>query len=121
MRLEDMYGATGDSDVRDVTGSFHCRQSVPSPCTGGSRSGHWSNHAYGYAIDLNPVENPYVGCGRVRDPRTRPYVDRSPLRKNGDAGRRPGVPLDWLGLGRRLDERHQGLHALLRQRPLTAA
>ena len=81
MRLEDMYASSGDSDQEDVTGAFHCRQSVPSPCTGGTRSGHWSNHAYGYAIDLNPVENPYVGCGRVRDPRTRPYIDRSRLRK----------------------------------------
>ena len=81
MKLEDMYGASGDSDQADVTGVFHCRQSVPSPCTGGTRSGHWSNHAYGYAVDLNPVENPYVGCGRVRDPRTEPYIDRSRLRK----------------------------------------
>jgi hypothetical protein len=81
MRLEDMYGSTGDSDASDVTGSFHCRQSVPSPCTGGTRSGHWSNHAYGYAVDINPAENPYVGCGRVRDPRTEPYIDRSRLRK----------------------------------------
>ncbi len=82
MRLDDMYGprrARPRDD--DVTGSFRCRQSVPSPCVGGSASGRWSNHAYGHAIDLNPVENPYVGCGAVRDPRSRPYVDRSRLRK----------------------------------------
>jgi D-alanyl-D-alanine carboxypeptidase len=65
----------------DVSGSFHCRQSVPSPCTGGTRSGRWSNHAYGYAVDLNPRENPYVGCGRTRDPASAPYIDRSRLRK----------------------------------------
>jgi hypothetical protein len=34
-------------------------------------------HAYGEAIDLNPTENPYVGCGMTRDPRGRRYVDRS--------------------------------------------
>jgi len=47
----------------------------------GGGSGNWSNHAYGHAIDLNPNENPYVGCGAVHDPRSRPYVDRTPLRK----------------------------------------
>jgi hypothetical protein len=82
MRLADMYGpARSRTDSGDISGAFHCRQSVPSPCTGGSRSGHWSNHAYGYAVDLNPRENPYVGCGRVRDPRSEPYIDRSRLRK----------------------------------------
>jgi hypothetical protein len=82
MRLEDMYGPTSSQPPDgDISGAFHCRESVPSPCTGGSASGHWSNHAYGYAIDLNPVENPYVGCGRTRDPRTEPYIDRSRLRR----------------------------------------
>ena len=82
MRLDDLYGPKRafPSDG-DVSGSFHCRQSVPSPCVGGTKSGHWSNHAYGHAIDLNPVENPYVGCDKVHDPNSRPYVDRSRLRK----------------------------------------
>jgi hypothetical protein len=61
----------------DVTASFECRQSVPSPCTGGLKSGHWSMHAFGLAVDLNPTENPYVGCGQSRDPSTKPYRDRS--------------------------------------------
>ncbi|MEA2324686.1 MAG: hypothetical protein QOD81_4536, partial [Solirubrobacteraceae bacterium] len=61
----------------DVSGSFECRQAVPSPCTGGSGTGSWSMHAYGLAVDLNPVENPYVGCGQSRDPASRPYRDRS--------------------------------------------
>ncbi len=80
MRLDDMYGPPrARPDDGDVTGSFRCRRAVPSPC--GSGSGNWSNHAYGLAIDLNPVENPYVGCGAVRDPRTRRYIDRSRRRK----------------------------------------
>jgi D-alanyl-D-alanine carboxypeptidase len=82
MRLADMYGPEraqpGDGDV---TGSFECRQSVPSPCVGGSRSGRWSNHAYGLAIDVNPRENPYVGCGRTRDGTRAAYLDRSRLRR----------------------------------------
>lgn len=78
MRLADMYGPRrGRPRDGDVSGSFECRQAVPSPCTGGRGTGSWSMHAYGLAIDLNPVENPYVGCGQSRDPATRPYFDRS--------------------------------------------
>ena len=80
MRLDDMYGPRRARPAdNDISGSFHCRRAVPSPC--GTGSGNWSNHAYGHAIDLNPNENPYVGCGAVHDPRSRPYVDRTPLRK----------------------------------------
>jgi hypothetical protein len=79
MRLVDLYGP--EPADGDVSGSFECREAVPSPCTGGSGTGSWSNHAFGYAIDLNPRENPYVGCGRTRDRRRSPYIDRSRLRK----------------------------------------
>jgi D-alanyl-D-alanine carboxypeptidase len=79
MRLADAYG-TGVGPA-DVTASFECRQSVPSPCVGGSRSGRWSNHAYGLALDVNPRENPYVGCGRTRDRTRAAYLDRSRLRR----------------------------------------
>jgi D-alanyl-D-alanine carboxypeptidase len=82
MRLDDMYGPKRARPASgDITGSFRCRQSVPSPCTGGTASGRWSNHAYGLAIDLNPVENPYVGCGRTRDRASARYLDRSRRRK----------------------------------------
>ena len=82
MRLAHMYGPRRARPADgDITGSFRCRQSVPSPCVGGSASGRWSNHAYGLAIDLNPVENPYVGCGMSRDPAARRFLDRSRLRK----------------------------------------
>jgi hypothetical protein len=67
----------------DLSGSFECRQAVPSPCTGGRGTGSWSMHAYGLAVDLNPVENPYVGCGQSRDRAARSYRDRS--------RRRPGM------------------------------
>jgi hypothetical protein len=82
MRLVDMYGpVSARPRDGDVTGSFSCRQAVPSPCTGGTGNGNWSNHAYGHAIDLNPNENPYVGCGMTRDARSAPYIDRSRPRK----------------------------------------
>jgi D-alanyl-D-alanine carboxypeptidase len=56
---------------------------VPSPCNGGTAGRNWSNHAYGLAIDINPSENPYVGCGMTRDPKRLTFVDR--------AKRRPGM------------------------------
>jgi hypothetical protein len=77
-----MYGPAGTQPAdHDLTGSFECRQAVPSPCTGGTGTGHWSEHAYGEAIDLNPIENPYVGCGMSREEESRAYIDRSRLRK----------------------------------------
>lgn len=82
MSFADAYGP---KDRRppdgDISGSFECRQAVPSPCVGGTGTGSWSEHAYGLAVDLNPVENPYVGCGQSRDPATRPYFDRSTHRR----------------------------------------
>ena len=81
MRLDDAYGRIRSRPVDgDVTDAFECRQAVPSPCTGGTGTGSWSEHAYGEAVDVNPVENPYVGCGRTRDRSSRPYLDRSQLR-----------------------------------------
>jgi hypothetical protein len=78
MRLADMYGPSRDRPRdADVSAAFQCRQAVPSPCTGGRGTGTWSMHAFGLAVDLNPVENPYVGCGQSRDPRTTRYRDRS--------------------------------------------
>jgi hypothetical protein len=82
LRIEDLYGpASAQPADGDVSGSFECRQAVPSPCTGGTGNGHWSMHAYGLAVDLNPLENPYVGCGQTHDPASVRYMDRSKLRR----------------------------------------
>jgi D-alanyl-D-alanine carboxypeptidase len=84
MAFSDTYGRAsvrpGDGDV---TASFECRQASSSPCTGTANTGtgSWSEHAYGEAIDLNPVENPYVGCGTTRDKAARAYLDRTRLRR----------------------------------------
>ncbi|HEV7639746.1 MAG TPA: M15 family metallopeptidase [Gaiellaceae bacterium] len=84
LRLGDAYGPvrTHPAD-NDISGSFECRQAVASPCTSTVRkgTGSWSEHAYGRAVDVNPVENPYVGCGMSRDPRSRRYLDRTRLRR----------------------------------------
>src|ERR671931_828 len=82
MLLSDMYGPkSGRPSNGDVTASFECRQAVPSPCVGGKGTGSWSMHAYGLAVDVNPLENPYVGCGQSRDPAAKPYFDRSRHRR----------------------------------------
>jgi hypothetical protein len=82
MAISDTYGPlSGRPADGDVTASFECRQAVPSPCVGGSGTGSWSEHAYGEAVDVNPVENPYVGCGQSNDPSSRPFFNRSHHRK----------------------------------------
>jgi D-alanyl-D-alanine carboxypeptidase-like protein len=82
MHVADAYGPDASIPAdRDVTASFECRQAVPSPCTGGKGTGSWSEHAYGEAIDLNPIENPYTGCQRTRVRASLPYLDRSRTRR----------------------------------------
>ena len=65
--------AYGGDDFRSIeadnTSAFNCR-----PATGSS---HWSEHAYGRAIDLDPLENPYVSGGRTSHTASRPYLDRA--------------------------------------------
>jgi hypothetical protein len=61
----------------DVTASFECRNAGASPCSSSTTTHHWSNHAFGEAIDLNPRENPYVGCGMTRDKTAISYMKRS--------------------------------------------
>jgi hypothetical protein len=64
----------------DVTASFECRDAAPSPCSSGSSTHHWSMHAYGEAVDVDPRENPYVGCGMTRDRTAVSYRKRSNVR-----------------------------------------
>ncbi len=82
LQLSNVYGPPRSRPRDgDISGSFECRQAVPSPCTGGTASGHWSNHAYGLAVDINPLENPYVGCGATYNKTSRVFLDRTRLRR----------------------------------------
>jgi hypothetical protein len=82
LSVAEAYGpAASQPKDGDISGSFECRDAVPSPCSGGKSTGTWSMHAYGLAIDVNPRENPYVGCGQSRDPAALSYMNRSKLRK----------------------------------------
>jgi hypothetical protein len=59
----------------DNTSAFNCRAAVaPGPR-------RWSVHAYGKAIDVNPVENPYLSGGRILPPAGRAYLDRGRYRR----------------------------------------
>ncbi len=67
------------NDRRDYTAGFNCRPVV----TALGPLSTWSQHAYGLAIDINPIENPYVTAdGYVRNNHSKPYRDRS-LRRPG--------------------------------------
>jgi D-alanyl-D-alanine carboxypeptidase len=62
------------NDTRDWTASFNCRVTVTALGPGT----HYSNHAYGLAVDINPMENPYVTAnGFIFDIHARRYRDRS--------------------------------------------
>ena len=114
-------GRAGRPRDGDVSGSFECRQAVPSPCTGGSGTGTWSMHAYGLAVDLNPRREPVRRLRPDPRPAARRYRDRSRTGRAWSRRRCRGVPLDRLGLGRRLGRQHEGLHALLVDRALSPA
>jgi hypothetical protein len=85
MQFGDTYGSLKDLPKDgDFTASFECREASASPCSGASTNkttGSWSMHAYGEAIDLNPVENPYVGCGMTRDKTALSFLNRSNVRR----------------------------------------
>jgi hypothetical protein len=73
MRLVDDYGGDDDrSMAADNTSAFNCR-----PVAG---TGTWSQHAFGRAVDINPVENPYVHRGIVDPPAAAAFADRSDVR-----------------------------------------
>jgi hypothetical protein len=90
--------AYGGSDTRsmaaDNTSAFNCRYAV---APGAKR---WSVHAYGEAIDVNTIENPYLEGGRVLPPAGRAYTNRTNARRGmavaGGALVRAFASVGWL-------------------------
>jgi hypothetical protein len=76
MRPIDAYGGSDERSLdADNTAAFNCRYAVaPGPK-------RWSVHASGLAIDVNPVENPYLEGGRVHPRAGRAFLDRSRYRR----------------------------------------
>jgi hypothetical protein len=74
------------SDERSMrannTSAFNCRY-VAGTTT-------WSQHSYGRAVDVNPVQNPYVSDGVADPPNGQAWVDRS---TGGPGMAMPGKPL----------------------------
>ena len=84
----DAYGASDFRSIEaDNTSAFNCRY------VEGTR--RWSEHAYGRAIDVNPIENPYVSGGQTSHPASVPFVDRR--------RRRPGMAYEGGVLVRAFD------------------
>ncbi|TMK78674.1 MAG: M15 family metallopeptidase [Actinobacteria bacterium] len=75
MRPIDAYGGNDERSLAaDNTAAFNCRYAIaPGPK-------RWSAHAYGEAIDVNPVENPYLERGRVHPRAGAAYLNRSKVR-----------------------------------------
>jgi hypothetical protein len=72
---EDHYrGNDNAAAAADDTSGFNCRNAVaPGPP-------QWSVHAYGEAIDVNDVQNPYVYGPIIIPPAGKAYLDRSDVR-----------------------------------------
>jgi hypothetical protein len=92
MKLVEAYGSDDDrSMAADNTSAFNCRRVYP--------GGPWSQHAYGLAIDINPLENPFVTRSGVSPPGGRAYLDRRRWRRgmihSGDAVVRAFTAIGW--------------------------
>jgi hypothetical protein len=72
--IDVFHGSDSRSTAADNTSSFNCRFAVAA----GPK--HWSMHAYGEAIDINTVENPYIQSGRVSPANAKAYADRTKVR-----------------------------------------
>jgi len=83
----DRYGGSDDASMAaDNTSAFNCRSAVRADGVE-----QWSNHAFGRAIDVNPVENPYVLGATVLPPEGAPYTDRTNVRPGMAVGGGPLV------------------------------
>jgi D-alanyl-D-alanine carboxypeptidase len=75
LRPIDAYRGNDERSLAaDNTAAFNCRYAIaPGPR-------RWSVHAYGEAIDVDPVENPYREGGRVHPRAGAAYLNRSNVR-----------------------------------------
>ncbi len=79
--------------TRNLSSSFNCRSATGNP-------GVLSEHSYGWAVDINPLQNPYVRSdGSVLRAAARPYRDRTRHRAGmihpGDVVVRSFAAIGW--------------------------
>jgi hypothetical protein len=71
----DQFGASDNAAAAaDDTSGFNCRYAVAPGAP------QWSVHAFGEAIDVNDVQNPYVDGSTIIPPAGAAYLDRSKVR-----------------------------------------
>ena len=75
MKLIDDYGADDDRSMAANNSSAFCVR----PLTGEKHG--FSRHSYGLAIDINPLQNPYVKGKTVSPPAGKDYLDRTKSRQ----------------------------------------
>ena len=97
IRTADTYaGADDELSMEDNnTSAFNCRN-LPG-------TGRWSQHAYGRAVDLNPLLNPEIDrTGAFQPKNAAPYLDRTRTDPGVLHAGDPVVRLfrSWLELGR---------------------
>ena len=70
----DAYGGSDDRSMADDnTSLFNCRNAYG--------NSNWSVHAFGRAVDINTVENPYLPNGHtILPPAGRDFTDRHNVR-----------------------------------------
>lgn len=107
IRTVDQYPAASDElQMEDNnTSAFSCRD-IPG-------TGRWSQHAYGRAVDVNPLLNPYIDATGAFQPKTAAaYLDRSRTDPGLLHGSDPArLHRSRLAVGRLLAVSHR-LHAL---------
>jgi len=71
---------------------FNCGEATGEP-------GVWSEHAYGRAVDVNPVQNPFIDGGEVLPEAGHVYLDRTDVRPGmivaGDPVVRAFAAIGW--------------------------
>jgi hypothetical protein len=75
IKLIDEYNAIDSKSMEDNNTSAFCYREVD------GKPGKLSKHSYGIAIDINPVQNPYVYKEKIAPEIGKEYVDRSKASK----------------------------------------
>jgi D-alanyl-D-alanine carboxypeptidase len=92
MRPVDYYGGDDEQSMAaDNTSAFNCRL-VPGTTT-------WSQHAYGRAVDLDPLENPEIQNGQIDPPSASLWANRArsdpAMIRHGDTAWQAFTAVGW--------------------------
>lgn len=92
MQLIDAYGADDNLSMADNNSSAFCYRVIDG-------TDYLSNHSFGRAVDLNPLQNPYVRGDLVQPEQSAQYLDRENVRPGmitaGDACYNAFISRGW--------------------------